>query len=218
MTDENTHRQSIPTYGGSDNDDEDLVFSEASTSSRNVKEIVIAGVLAALSIAMTPIAMSLPRVPGGWGIAFFDPTSLFWLVAFLVAGPRAGFISMGAGAAGLLYFDPTGIGPFFKIMATLPMILIPWIVLRLSKTEFKGRSLSDLRVYVPMMIGAFVLRLAVMIPLNLFIVPVLAPGIFTFEQVVIYVIIINGLQSIWDAVVPYVIVHVTPIFEHFGIW
>ncbi|TFG98006.1 hypothetical protein E4H12_07260 [Candidatus Thorarchaeota archaeon] len=65
----------------------DLELTAESESSERIKQVVIAGVLASLSIAIAPSASMIARV-AGWGIALFDPVSLFWIAAFLIGGYR----------------------------------------------------------------------------------------------------------------------------------
>ena len=72
---------------------EDMDLSETSESAERVKKVVTASVLAALSIAVAPIASFVPRIPG-WGIALFDPVSIFWVVAFLLGGYWVGILSV----------------------------------------------------------------------------------------------------------------------------
>ncbi|MHA1959936.1 MAG: hypothetical protein ACW99U_06875 [Candidatus Thorarchaeota archaeon] len=199
--------------------DEEMVLVEPSESSEYVRKIVVAGILASLSLVVAPIAAYLPRVPGGWGIAYFDPVSLFWIIAFLIAGPFVGIVSMGAGVVGLFFFDPTGIGPAFKLLATLPMILIPTLVIRVKRSGSGGEALSSLSLYSKLMTGGFLLRVLLMIPMNIVVLTMFGlTAIFTLDQILLYVIIINAIQSFGDAAIPYLVVHKTPVFKDFGLW
>jgi len=124
-------------------DDElDLELTTHSESGERVKKIVIASVLASLSIAIAPVAEIVPRIPG-WGIAIFDPVSFFWIISFLLGGIWVGLVSTIAGTMGLFLYDPTAVGPFFKLVATLPMILVPWYGVRKLKNTVGGESLLD---------------------------------------------------------------------------
>ena len=193
----------------------EMELVKASDSTDNVMEIVVASVLASLSIAVAPVAGFLTRAT--WGIAFFDPVSLFWIAAFLIGGRKVGFMSMAAGTVGLLFFDPTGIGPFFKLVATAPMIIIPWILANRSKYDRKGMYLSDARNYFVSMLGASILRLGIMIPVNLIVVSILWPFIGVSE-IIMLTLTLNVFQSFADALVPYVIIHETPVYDKFGMW
>jgi len=216
MVDVTTHRTSVMTTQSLDDDDLELV--DESLSSERIKQVVVAGVLASLSIAIAPSASFITRV-AGWGIALFDPVSLFWIAAFLIGGKRVGIISMSAGTLGLFLYDPTAIGPIFKFAATLPMILIPLYGVTKLRNEVGGEALSRPKFYASMMILAFVVRLAIMIPFNFLywslLIPLDGPTIIYILAVVLS---INSVQSIGDAVVPYLIIHPTGIFKHFGMW
>ncbi|MDH4214935.1 MAG: hypothetical protein OEV85_13545 [Candidatus Thorarchaeota archaeon] len=200
-------------------DDVELNLIPSSDSSERVKQIVIASVLASLSIAIAPTASMIARV-AGWGIALFDPVSLFWIAAFLVGGRRVGVISMCAGTLGLFLYDPTAIGPIFKFLATAPMILIPWIGVQKLKVKAGGKALSSPKFYFSLMLLAFVVRLAIMIPMNFLywglILPVLDTE--TILYILTVVLSINSVQSIGDALVPFLVVHPTGIYKYFGIW
>ncbi|MFW9789168.1 MAG: hypothetical protein ACFFE2_04380 [Candidatus Thorarchaeota archaeon] len=199
-----------------DETSESMDFVKTSESAERVKQIVTASVLASLSIAVAPIASVIPRIPG-WGIALFDPVSIFWIVSFLLGGYWVGIISAFAGTFGLFLYDPTAIGPVFKLLATLPMILVPWFGVRRLGAEARGISLSKLRFYTTLMLTAFILRLLIMIPTNLIYWSIAAP-FFTVEFILGYAIILNAFQSLWDALVPFIIVHRTGIFKSFGMW
>jgi hypothetical protein len=216
MPDVTTHQ--TPDAVNSVEDDQgniEMELVKTSDSADDVMEIVVASVLASLSIAVAPVAGILARA--GWGIAYFDPVSLFWIAAFLIGGRKVGLVSMAAGTVGLFFFDPTGIGPFFKLVATAPMIIIPWVLANRSEHNRKGMYLSDTKAYFTSMLGASILRLCIMIPVNLVVVPIIYPFIGTFE-IIVFTLTLNAFQSFWDALVPYVIVHMTPIYDKFGMW
>ncbi|MEE8181907.1 MAG: hypothetical protein V3T87_01180 [Candidatus Thorarchaeota archaeon] len=188
-----------------------------SDDDENIKEIVIAGVLASLSIAVAPLGAIVPRVPG-WGIAIFDPVSIRWIVAFLIGGFRVGSVSMTAGTFGLFFYDPTGVGPIFKFLATAPMIVVPWLAAKKFSKTSGGKYLVEHKAYAGSMFVAFLVRLGLMIPLNLVVVPILVPGFFTAEGIIIYTLILNTVQSFWDALIPYVVAYKTPVYDNFGMW
>ncbi len=204
-----------------------------SDSSKRVKRVVLASVLASLSIAIAPIAEMVPRIPG-WGIAIFDPVSLFWIISFLIGGIWVGLVSTIAGTMGLFLYDPTAIGPVMKLIATLPMMLVPaYGVRKLRNTKREeeisrpwyrgdnnlvgGEALSRPKFYATLMILAFVLRLALMVPINLLYGSIAYP-FFTMEFIISYAIILNSFQSLWDALIPFIIVYPTGIFKTFKMW
>jgi hypothetical protein len=67
------------------------------------------------------------------------------------------------------------------------------------------------------MILAFILRIAIMVPVNL-VYGALALPFLTVEFILGYAIILNAFQSLWDALIPFIIVHKTGIFKSFGMW
>lgn len=216
MVDFTAHRETRMSDTTLDDETEELELSETRESSERVKKVVIASVLASLSIAVAPIAEILPRIPG-WGIALFDPVSLFWIVSFLLGGLWVGIVSMVSGTLGLFLYDPTAIGPVMKLLATLPMIVVPWYGVYRLRNGVGGETLSRPRLYVTLMLVAFVLRLAIMIPVNLIYGAIVIP-FFTVEFIISYALILNTFQSFWDALIPFIIVHPTGIFKNFKLW
>ncbi|MBD3406755.1 MAG: hypothetical protein GF411_11630 [Candidatus Lokiarchaeota archaeon] len=200
-----------------DNDSEDqMEWFDSVKPGIDSKKVAIAGVFAALSIAFSFIAEYLPRHPG-WGIAYFDPVSIIWIVSFLIGGFWIGSTTAIAGTLGLFIFDPTGIGPVFKFAATYPMILVPYLGLLVIKQADDGSNLSHLGKLSVLMFFGLLLRLAFMIPMNLQIVPLFVPDL-TPEYIIITVILLNILQSVWDTIFPYLIVHKTGVFENYRMW
>ncbi len=198
-------------------DPQEFELSEVSESSDRVRKIAVGGILASLSVAVAPSVGFIARV-AGWGIALFDHVSIFWMVSFLIGGPLVGSISLIAGGIALFPFDPfSPFGPIFKIMATLPMMAIPWYGVRRLKREERGESLSRPKLYISLMALAFLLRLAIMIPVNLVYGALFAPFL-TVEFILNFAIILNASQSIWDALIPFIIVYPTGLFKHFKMW
>ena len=197
-------------------DDIDLELVSESESSKKVKQVVLASVLASLSIAAAPIAEVVPRIPG-WGIAVFDPVSIFWIVSFLLGGFWVGMVSVIAGTMGLFLYDPTAVGPIFKLIATLPMIVVPWLSVRRTRRASRGETLSNPKYFGMLMILAFVVRLALMIPINLAYGSIAYP-FFTMEFIASYALILNAFQSLWDALIPFIIVYPTGVYKTFKMW
>ena len=61
--------------GAERSEDEELELTDLSERSLMTKKIALAAIFASLSIAITPVASIIPRMP--WGIALFDPSSFF---------------------------------------------------------------------------------------------------------------------------------------------
>ncbi|TFG34988.1 hypothetical protein EU527_00635 [Candidatus Thorarchaeota archaeon] len=219
MVDVTTHGKQHMADQSMPDDNVELDYIPSSESSEKVRQIVTASVLASLSIAVAPTATMITRV-AGWGIALFDPVSLFWIAAFLIGGRRVGVISTCAGTLGLFLYDPTAIGPVFKILATLPMILIPWFGVQKWRAMVGGEALSKPRFYFSMMLLAFVVRLAIMIPANFLYWSLILPTMdgATIMYILAVVLSINSVQSVGDALVPYLVIHPTGVYKYFGIW
>ncbi|MDF1538239.1 MAG: hypothetical protein P1Q69_04995 [Candidatus Thorarchaeota archaeon] len=194
----------------------EVELTRTTSNADYTKRIALGAILGALSIALSVTAAFIPRIPG-WGIALFDPVSLIWIIAFLIGGIEVGMITTYAGFFGLFLFDPTGVGPIFKFLATVPMILVPWVAMNFSSKRIDGSHLSSLRSFSKYMVVAYIFRLGIMIPLNLLVVPLLF-GISDVTFIVMYTLILNTLQSFWDAVIPFYIVHSTRLFENFRMW
>jgi riboflavin transporter FmnP len=155
------------------------------------------------------------------------------MICFLIFGWRAGFITLGGGSIILFFFDPTGIGPIFKFLATLPLMLVPflWYEISRRKREFKG-SLQQwcmpMKNYVPSMVLGWAGRVALMILCNAVIFMTLyagflkyatlaligLPNVTGWEAVIWVTVLINTWQTIVDAVFPYLIAF--KIVEKYG--
>ncbi len=182
---------------------------------------IFIGISAVVSAFITPI---LPRVPG-WGIAIFDPISIIWITCFLIFGWRSGLLCLSGGSVILFFFDPTGVGPFFKFFATLPFIVVPMLIYYLlkksKKTELGMKAwIFDVKAYTLSMIIAWLLRLVLMLWANwVMFTYILAPyivnfvdlsifglpGIKAWDAVIIMALLINSWQSIFDVIIPYAI-------------
>ena len=98
------------------------------------------------------------------------------------------------------------------------MIIIPWLAVRFSAPEEGGSKLASFRFFVMVMLAATVLRLLIMVPTNIVMVPILYGPVWTADFIIYYTIILNLSQSLWDALIPYLLVHKSQIFEKFGMW
>ncbi len=98
------------------------------------------------------------------------------------------------------------------------MIVVPWLAARKFGGTSGGKYLAGHKAYAGSMFWAFVVRLGLMIPLNLVVVPILFPGFFDAEGIIIFTLILNTIQSFWDALIPYVVAYKTPVYDNFGMW
>ena len=185
-----------------------------------------------LSAFLTPI---IPRIPG-WYIAIIDPVSILWIICFLIFGPKSGLLCCLIGTLGLFVFDPSGaIGPLMKLSATLSLIIVPIILLRLYKTEpglRNSQKYKKLTSYILMGLLGIILRIIVMMILNAWLFLTLfsdnlaflnlefigLPSISAWNAVVIGVIIINAETSLWDLLIPYLLVYGLKLDQRYEIW
>lgn len=196
---------------------QEFELTEVSERTERVKKIAVGGILASLSVAVAPSVGFIARV-AGWGIALFDHVSIFWMVSFLIGGPIVGSISLVAGGIALFPFDPfSPFGPIFKMVATLPMMVVPWYGVRKIKNGTKGESLSKPKFYATLMVLAFLLRVSIMVPINIAYLALFAP-VISLEVIINFGIILNAFQSLWDALIPFIAVHPTGVFKHFKMW
>lgn len=191
--------------------------------SRNAQitvQIVGASLFGALSIVLSLLAPILPRFLGG--IAFFDPVSIAWILCFLIFGPYSGLLCSVIGFIGLIPFDLSFpiIGPFMKFAATIPLIIMPTLILKLYKHQddlFQKDKLKNVKNYLFTGLMSIIIRTIVMVFLNV-IVYLVFFGRSGLEAWLIVIIIINPIQSIWDLLIPYLLVFSTKLDQKFELW
>ena len=208
-----------------------------SKSSRIVLQISGAALFGALSLVVSAFTTNiLPRIPG-WGIAFIDPVSIIWILCFLIFGAKAGLLCCVIGTFGLMPFDKSLpiIGPLMKFSATFALIIVPILLLKLYKYEEgvqNSQKIKNPRNYVVYGLLGVLLRIGVMMIANyLIFITVLAdafpfvsldflglPGVTGWTAIIIVVIFINAETSLWDLIIPYVIVFGAKIDQKFSIW
>ncbi|MFX0031267.1 MAG: ECF transporter S component [Candidatus Hodarchaeota archaeon] len=231
--------QELAKYVSSDIERE----AKMSRSSSAILQITGAALFGALSIVLSAfLAPIIPRVPG-WGIAYFDPVSIVWVMCFFIFGTKAGLLCCGIGTLGLMPFDPFApIGPLMKLFATLSLIIIPIILLRLYKVE-EGRKNSQkiknpLNFVITGILGIF-LRIVVMLFFNVLLFLTLFSDYFAYvnldflrttsyllgtsdvtgwSAVIIVVVLINTETSLWDLLIPYALTFGLRLDEKFDIW
>ena len=166
----------------------------------------------------------LPRVPG-WGIAWIDPVSIIWLTCFFLFGAAAGILCCGIGTAILMFTPGTWapIGPLMKLAATLPMIIIPFIILKLKKNwNYSNEELMGKKL-IPMTGLAIAVRFLIMLGFNILLFELMFGGVGSATPlwgldgiwvILVVVLVINTLQGIWDILIPWLIVYPTKIYQH----
>jgi len=206
---------------------------EPSPKLRWALDIAGASIFGALSIALSFSATFIPRIPG-WYIALFDPISLIWLLSFLIFGPRAGLLTMVVGTIGLMPFDPTvWLGPMMKFASTIWLVVIPWAFTRMrTQRALTGEDLRKWKNYVPSMLLAWAIRCVVMVGANILVLKAMMPflidglslewlgfkDVVGLEAVAVTVVLVNTLQTLADAIIPYILVFASRIYDRFAIY
>lgn len=188
--------------------------------SRITVQLVGAAIFSALSLVVSLLVVPiLPRTPEG--MAFFDPVSIIWMLCFLIFGPVAGLLCCVIGMFLLMPFDPFApIGPLMKFAATVSLMIVPIVLLKLYKREegiLKSKILKDRKKYVIYGLLGTGFRIVVMVILNIIVYLALF-GEAGLAYWIIIVIIVNTLQSLWDLLIPYLIVFGSKLDEKFEIW
>jgi len=194
--------------------------SEMSKSSQFVLQIAGAALFSALSLIVSLFVVPfLPRTPEGF--AYFDPVSIIWVTCYLIFGPLAGVLCCGIGSIALMPFDPFApIGPLMKFSATFSLIIIPILLLKLTKRKEnirKSQVLKKVHNYIIYGLFGTVFRIIVMVILNI-IVYLMLYGTSGLEIWIVLVIVLNALTSLWDLLIPYLIVFGTKLDIKFEIW
>ena len=214
----------------------DEKYTLMSSKTRLTLEVTGAALFGALSLVLSAFTTSIiPRIPG-WGIAIIDPVSILWICCFLIFGPKSGLLCCLIGTLALFPFDPfSPIGPLMKLSATISLIIIPILMLRLYKNSNQIRNsqkYKKLRNFILTGVLGTVLRIMVMMIFNVWLFMTLfsssigfttlgfvgLPNVNGWSAVIFGVIIINAETSVWDLVVPYLIVFGLKIDQKFEIW
>jgi len=217
-------------------EDEKGIATSMSKGTRFTLEVTGAALFGAISLVLSAFLIPIiPRVPG-WGIAIIDPVSILWITCFLIFGPKSGLFCCIIGTLALFPFDPLpAIGPLMKFSATLSLIVVPIMLLKLYKTVpgiRNSQKYKKLTSYILTGLLGIILRIIVMMILNvcLFLTffssslnsPLLEfiglPSIRGWNAVVIGVIVINAETSVWDLIIPYLVVFGLKLDQKYEIW
>ncbi|MFX1566770.1 MAG: hypothetical protein ACFFCV_00225 [Promethearchaeota archaeon] len=191
-----------------------------SKSTRLILQIVGAAIFGALSLILSLYVVPyLPRTPQGF--AYFDPVSIIWFTCFLIFGPLAGILCCVIGMLVLFPFDPfTPIGPLMKFSATFSLMIVPILLLYLINRKGGGRKSQKLKkpkTYIIYGALGILVRIIVMVILNI-VVYLAFYGSDGLEYWIIIVILLNALTSVWDLLVPYLLVFIPKLDQKFEIW
>jgi riboflavin transporter FmnP len=186
-------------------------------------KIAGAGIFAALSLVLSITTTEfLPRVQ--WGLALFDPVSVIWILAFFIFGYEAGILTSIAGMFLLFPFDPYAsyLGPIMKFTATVPLIIIPLIINFIRRKPRNSDYIFNNKTLIISWISGTAVRVIVMVFYNIIIINLMFggdefasavsleflgfTGITGWTAIVWTVAVINILQSIWDYLIPLILI------------
>lgn len=190
-------------------------------------KIAGAAIFSAMSLVVSLLTTEvLPRF--AWGLAWFDPVSVIWILSFFVFGYEAGLITSFVGMFLLFPFDGfSPWGPMFKFLATVPLILVPLLMQKIRKQEINNESILNTKNLIVNWLVSVALRVVIMIPVNIISIMTIVPnlwGINLWEgdaanlnflgidsvngwtAIIITVLFVNVLQSVSDYLVPYLLI------------
>jgi len=179
-------------------------------------KIVGGSIFAAMSLVISLLTdASLPETP--WGLQWFDPVSIIWILSFFIFGYEAGILTSVVGMVLLFITDDYAVylGPLFKFLATIPLIVVPLIIEKIRKHPITSEHSLKISNLIINWSFSLVIRLIIMISFNLFAVFVLFEVEFsglisslTFGSLsglsafLILTVLINIIQSISDYLIP----------------
>ena len=201
-----------------------------------------AAIFSALSIVISIYLVPLlPRAPG-MPIAYIDPISFIWITCFLIFGVKAGILCCSIGTVGLMIADLANApwGPLMKFAATLSLIIVSIVALKLYKEEEgirKSQVLKKPKTFIFYGVLGTLLRVVVTLILNIILAYTVYaafiayvnleflghPEISGISAVIIGFPLINAWQSAFDLLIPYIIVYGAmgyglKLDEKFEIW
>lgn len=203
----------------------------------SVRELAASTLLGALSIFF----VFLPDVRLPWGMAALDFIAVPWIIALLLFGLKAGFLTSVMGTLGIFFFSEELvplIGAVMKFSASIPLVIIPAAIFGFSRFRLYNEGVKMKRVYAFSMGIAIVVRCFVTMLLNYYwaiplmfgINPVDVPASFNWffwgsemnpNLLTFYVLGIslwNTWQGIIDVVVAWLVVYPTKLYKQYGIW
>jgi len=188
--------------------------------------LVSTAVMSALSIIFE--LMPAFRVPWGMKVDFVGTT---WVLSYFLYGlAEATYVSI-ITTLFLLIYSPTGlVGALMKLIATLPMFLIPAILIRLPiLPERTSKAYGSLKVLILSLIFANLARILLTsvanyywaiplwtgIPSELLLKVMFGGSILNF---IIFVAGLNLLQGIIDTIIPWLLAYKFRLANLFGTW
>ncbi len=221
------HHENTQNFGNRKGHNSPFAFS--------VRELAASTILGTLSI----LFVLLPDVRLPWGMAALDFIAVPWVIAFLLLGLKAGFLTSVIGTLGIFFFSEEAvpfIGATMKFSASIPLIIIPAVIFNLSRFRLHNETVRMKKIYVFSMGIAIVVRCFVTmflnyywaIPLMFGLNPIDVPASFNWffwgspmnpHPLTYYVLGIslwNTWQGIIDVVVAWLIVYPTKLYKQYG--
>lgn len=213
---------------------EDMSREVHKSSFYSLRELAVSSVLGALSIFL----VFAPDVRLPWGMAALDFIAIPWIIAFLLFGLKSGLLTSIIGFLGIFFFSEEAIpfvGATMKFSATIPLILVPALVLKFTRSKSSSESFAVKKAYIFSMAVAIVVRCFVTMLLNYYwavpfmynLKPSDVPGAFNFffwggslgSSALTYYILGVSLWNTWqgvvDAVVSWSVVYPTKLYKQF---
>ncbi len=172
----------------------------------DIRSLAIMGALAAISAVLQLAHVGYQT---NWGM-WIDLVAVTWIIAYFLFGIRAGILVSITGSLIITIFAPfSWVGAIAKLVATIPMILIPFIILKFTKIQRK--DLQNIKNLVLVLIISLIIRSFVMVIFNYgFLLPIFLEGksineIMNFLPWYI-IVILNMIQGVLEVLLAWVLV------------
>ena len=198
----------------------------------SLRELAASSMLGALSIFL----VFTPDVRLPWGMAALDFIAVPWVIAFLLFGWKSGLLTSIIGFAGIFFFSEEAlplVGATMKFSATIPLILVPALVIRFNQSRSPSESFEVKKIYIFSMVIAIIVRCLVTMLLNYYwaipfmydLRPEDVPAAFNFffwgngassNPLIYYIIgitIWNTWQGVIDATISWFVVYPTKLYK-----
>ncbi len=171
-------------------------------------------------------------------MAALDFIAVPWIIAYLLFGLKSGLLTSIIGFLGIFFFSEEPlplVGATMKFSATIPLMLVPALVLKFTRSKSPSESFAAKKVYVFSMAMAIVVRCFVTMFLNYYwaipfmydLKPSDVPVAFNFffwgdplssnplTYYLLGVTLWNTWQGVVDAVVSWLVVFPTNLHKQF---
>ncbi|MCD4739822.1 hypothetical protein K8R43_01370 [archaeon] len=127
----------------------------------NTDEIVVASLLSSISAVLQIVHVGIPTPIGMW----IDLVAVPWLIAYFLKGFKTALFTAILSAVVIAVVAPTAfIGSLMKFAASLPMFLVPALVLLFYKKDLK-----DFRFASLLLVPSLLVRIVVALALNVYV-------------------------------------------------